>query len=211
MHNIAISCLVLAVALSACGGGDGDGGTNPPPAAVFTTLTVAPPSPAMVEGDTVQLTATPRDQNGAAMTGLPAATFLLTTGTSVSVSGSGRVIALDPGSSTVTATLASGGTTRTATSTPTVSALGTAATVTASGTGQTFSPASVKIAVGGTVTWSFPGPETHNVTFSTPVAGGNIGNKNSGSEARTFGTAGQVAYQCTLHSGMSGEVVVRTP
>lgn len=212
MHNVTKSRLFLALALTACGGGGGGGGTQPPPAAVFTSLTVSPANPAMVETDTVQLSATPRDQNGAAMTGLPLATFALTAGTSVSVSTSGRVIALDPGASTVTATLTSGGTTHTATSTPNVSALSTTAAVTASGTGQTFDPRNVKIAVNGTVTWSFPGPETHNVTFATPpTGGGNIGNMNSGSESRTFPTAGQFTYQCTLHSGMSGEVNVRTP
>lgn len=212
MQNAGLFMVALAVALSGCGGGNGgNGGTPPPPTRVFTSLTVSPADPAMVETDTLQLGATPRDQNGAAMTGLPEATFALTAGTSVSVSTSGRVIALDPGASTVTATLTSGGTTRTATSMPNVSALGTTAPVTASGTGQTFSPSNVKIAVNGTVTWSFPGPETHNVTFATPPAGGNIGNKNSGSEGRTFLTAGRFSYQCTLHSGMSGEVNVRTP
>lgn len=214
MQNAGLFMVALAVALSGCGGGNGgNGGTPPPPppARVFTSLTVSPPNPPMVETDTLQLGATPHDQNGAAITGLPGATFALTAGTSVSVTTSGRLIALDPGASTVTATLTSGGTTRTATSMPNVSALGTTATVTASGTGQTFDPSNVKIAVNGTVTWSFPGPETHNVTFATPPAGGNIGNKNSGSDNRTFSTAGRFTYQCTLHSGMSGEVNVRTP
>jgi plastocyanin len=180
---------------------------------VFTTLTVTPASPDLVKGDTLQLTATPRDQNGAAMTGLPAATFALTFGTSVSVSGSGRVIALNPGGSTVTATLTSGGTMKQATSTPVVAALGTTADVTVSGAGQTFSPDTVKIAVSGTVTWTFSAGANapHNVTFATPPAGGNIGNMSSGSVTRTFGTAGRFTYQCTLHTGMSGVVVVRTP
>src|SRR5688500_9853622 len=126
MHNVALTTLALAIILSACGGG-GDGGTQPPPQTVFTALTVSPANPALVEGDTLQLSATPRDQNGAAMAGLPPASFALTTGTSVSVSATGRVVALDPGGSTVTASLTSGGTTRTATSTPNVSALGNTA------------------------------------------------------------------------------------
>jgi plastocyanin len=211
MHSAVLSGVAVTIVLAACGGGGGNGGTQPPPTAVFTSLTVSPANPTMVETDTLQLSATPRDQNNAAMTGLPAATFALEAGTSVSVSTSGRVIALDPGASTVRATLTSGGTTHTATSMPNVSALGTTADVTASGTGQTFDPRNVKIAVNGRVTWSFPGPETHNVTFATPPTGGNIGNKNSGSESRTFSTVGQFTYQCTLHSGMSGEVNVRTP
>ena len=211
MHNVALTALVLAILLSACGGG-GNGGTQPPPQAVFTTLTVSPANPALVEGDVVQLSATPRDQNGAAMTGLPPASFALTTGTSVSVSATGEVVALDPGASTVTATLTSGGTTRTATSTPNVSALRNTADVTASGTGQTFSPDTVKIAVNGTVTWAFPGPNIHNVTFQSPQNTAlNIDNTSSGSVSRTFAAVGVHGYRCTLHAGMTGAVVVRTP
>jgi len=211
MHNVALTTLALAIILSACGGG-GDGGTQPPPQTVFTALTVSPANPALVEGDTLQLSATPRDQNGAAMAGLPPASFALTTGTSVSVSATGRVVALDPGGSTVTASLTSGGTTRTATSTPNVSALGNTAEVTASGAGQTFSPDTVKIAVNGTVTWTFPGPNIHNVTFESPQnAALNIGNSSSGSVPRTFTAAGVHGYRCTLHGGMTGAVVVRTP
>jgi plastocyanin len=210
MHNVALTSVALAILLTACGGGGG--GTPPPPTAVFTALTVSPASPSLVEGDTLQLSATPRDQNGAAMAGLPPATFALTTGTSVSVSASGRVVALDPGGSTITATLTSGGTTRTANSTPTVSALGNSAEVTASGPGQTFSPDTVKIAVNGTVTWTFPGPNIHNVTFDSPQnAALNIDSRNSGSIPRTFAAAGVHSYRCTLHSGMNGAVVVRTP
>ena len=108
MHNAVTSCLILAIAVAACGGG-GDGPTPPPPTPVFTSLSVSPANPAMVEGDTLQLSATPRDQNGAAMSGLPGATFSRTAGTSVTVSGDGRVIAVDPGGSTVTATLTVGG------------------------------------------------------------------------------------------------------
>ena len=214
MHNIAISSLALAVVLSACGGGgDGGGGTQPPPPAVFTTLTVTPASPDLVKGDTLQLSATPRDQNGAAMAGLPLATFAVTAGTSVSVSGSGRVIALNPGGSTVTATLTSGATTKQATSTPVVAALATTEIVSASGAGTSFSPDTAKIAVNGSVTWTFTsgGNSPHNVTFATAHPQGHIGNTTSGSVARDFATVGRFPYQCTLHAGMSGVVIVRTP
>jgi plastocyanin len=130
----------------------------------------------------------------------------------VTVSTSGRVVATQQGSAQIRASLTSGGTTHTATTTATVSSLPTTATVTASGSGSTFSPDSVRIATNGTVRWNFPGPETHNVTFlANPPPGGNIGNRNSGSEERTFPTAGSFGYHCTLHSGMSGKVVVGAP
>ena len=211
MRNVAFSSVIVAVALSACGGGGG-GGTPPPPAAVFTSLVIAPTSPDLVFRDTLQMTATPRDQNGAPMTGVGTATFERLTGTAVSVTTAGRVIADQPGSSQIRASLTSGATTRTASTTVTVTALSTAANVTASGVGSTFSPDTVKIAANGTVTWTFPGPETHNVTFDgTPPTGVNIRDRNTGTDARTFANAGRYSYRCTRHAGMNGAVVVRTP
>jgi plastocyanin len=62
------------------------------------------------------------------------------------------------------------------------------------------------------VTWAFPGPETHNVTFDAAAPpGGNIGDHNSGSEQRQFTAGGRFSYQCTRHAGMRGAVVVRAP
>ncbi len=212
MHNVALSSVILAVGLSACGGG-GDGGTQPPPPpAVFTSLVIAPTNPDLVISDTIQMSATPRDQNGAAMSGLGGATFERISGTAVSVTTAGRVIADQAGSAQIRASLTAGGATHTATATATVGSLQATANVTASGAGSTFSPDTVKIAVNGTVTWTFPGPETHNVTFDGgPPAGGNIPDRNSGSDARTFSNTGRFSYRCTRHAGMDGAVVVRTP
>jgi plastocyanin len=71
-----------------------------------------------------------------------------------------------------------------------------------------FSPATLNVTVGQTVTWAF-GPVDHNVTFN-PVTGapGNIGNTRSASVSRTFTTAGAFPYACTLHAGMTGTVNV---
>jgi plastocyanin len=213
MRNVAVSSVLLAVALSACGGGGDGGGTQPPPPAVFTSLAIAPTSPDLVFRDTLQMTATPRDQNGAPMTVVGTATFERVSGTAVSVSTSGRVIADAPGSAQIRASLTSGTTTHTATANATVRPLGTTADVTVSGAGQSFSPDTVKIAVDGTVTWTFSAGANapHNVTFATAHPQGNIGNTTTGSATRTFATAGRFPYQCTLHAGMSGAVVVRTP
>jgi plastocyanin len=211
MHNVWRSIPVLAVALAACGGGGG--GTPPPVQSVFTTLTVSATTLNMVDGDVADLVATPRDQNGAAMTGLPLATFTLTSGTAASVSTQGRVTAIQQGSSTVTASLTSGGVTKTATTTVNVSALPTSRTVTASATGTTFDPDTVKIATGGTVMWSFPGM-AHNVIWdgaAPPL--GNIGTRGNGeTESRTFPNAGTYAYHCSIHgASMNGRVIARTP
>jgi len=72
-----------------------------------------------------------------------------------------------------------------------------------------FSPASVRVARNGTVTWRNNTDVTHNVTFGQ-IAGApeNIPNHASGDNPRTFGTAGSFSYQCTNHAGMTGVVTV---
>lgn len=206
---------VLATGLFTClvaGCGGGNGGTPPPAGAVFSSLTVSPMNPDLVDGDTLQLSATPRDQNGAPMSGLPAAIFTRESGTSVAVSATGRVIAESPGGSSVRASVTTGATTHTAATSVQVSALSLTASVTASGAGTTFSPDTVKVAVNGEVTWTFPGPTAHNVTFTNPPSPvADIDTRSTGSVARTFTVAGRHAYRCTIHAGMAGAVIVRTP
>ena len=75
-----------------------------------------------------------------------------------------------------------------------------------------FSPASISIPVGGTVTWVF-GSVGHTVTFD-PATGApsDIGNVNSPnantSISRGFGLAGVYTYHCSIHPSMTGNVVV---
>jgi plastocyanin len=71
---------------------------------------------------------------------------------------------------------------------------------------NTFSPASIVVSAGTTVTWTWAaGAAPHNVTFSD---GNNSGDKSTGTFSRTFSTAGTFNYSCTLHSGMNGTVKV---
>jgi plastocyanin len=72
-----------------------------------------------------------------------------------------------------------------------------------------FSPTSVTITRGGTVTWTSEGGVVHNVTFASATgAPANIPNI-AANASRTFGTAGSFSYSCTNHSGMTGTVVVQ--
>ena len=75
--------------------------------------------------------------------------------------------------------------------------------------GTSFSPTSVTIAPGSSVTWQIAGA-THNVTFGgTKPTGGDIPDSGPGtSMSRTFANPGTYDYQCTRHSGMTGRVVV---
>ena len=70
-----------------------------------------------------------------------------------------------------------------------------------------FSPSSVTVAVGDTVTWRNTGQAPHNATaddgsFKTP----NLNNGQSASE--TFDQAGTFSYICTIHPQMKGTVRV---
>ena len=65
------------------------------------------------------------------------------------------------------------------------------------------------IKVGGTVTFEFPAQE-HNVIFKRITgAPADIQPTRNQRVARTFPVAGTFGYDCTLHPGMSGEVVAR--
>ena len=70
-----------------------------------------------------------------------------------------------------------------------------------------FSPASVSIAVGDTVTWHNTGQAPHNATaddgsFKTPDL------NNGQSASHTFNQAGTFSYICTIHPNMKGTIRV---
>jgi plastocyanin len=180
--------------------------------AVFTSVGVTPAAPGVSVGGTVQLAAAARDQNGQAISGLPAATWTTSDASRATVSATGLVTGVAAGSVTVTASITSGGVTRTGSATVTVTAsAGPAApsSVVVTTPGESFTPATATIGVGGTVTWEISGA-THNVTFGGAApAGGNIPDTRGGTASRQFTTAGTYEYQCTRHSGMQGRVVVQ--
>lgn len=87
----------------------------------------------------------------------------------------------------------------------------TTGTVEASGTANTFTPQTLTVLQGGTVTWQFS-TRPHNVTFvATAGAPQNVPTSTNTQISRTFTTPGTFAYACTLHSGMIGTVTVKAP
>lgn len=65
----------------------------------------------------------------------------------------------------------------------------------------TFSPTTLTIARGATVTWVNNTGIQHDVTFDTPslVTGGNVGAFSSGSATRSFPTSGTFHFICSIH------------
>jgi plastocyanin len=67
-----------------------------------------------------------------------------------------------------------------------------------------FAPRAIKVPAGTTVTWEWQGNNQHNVVgddFKSPV-------QTDGEFTYTFADPGVYDYECTLHFGMNGEVVV---
>lgn len=73
-----------------------------------------------------------------------------------------------------------------------------------------FSPASVTIAAGGTVTWTWTGANTHTVTSTTAVFGSGTP-QSSGTFNFTFPDPGTFPYFCEVHGAVvqSGTVTVQ--
>jgi plastocyanin len=79
------------------------------------------------------------------------------------------------------------------------------------------SPPTVSVLTGTPVAWTNTSGVFHNVTFANPAAAGgvsggavgNIGEHTSGTNSRQFGTPGPQNFQCTLHSNMTGVVIVQ--
>ena len=76
-----------------------------------------------------------------------------------------------------------------------------------------FSPTPLQIAPGDTIRFIFsvaPDGDGHDVTFDAKTgAPANIPVTKSGTIARVFTTRGSFHYNCFVHPGMSGDVVVQ--
>ena len=73
--------------------------------------------------------------------------------------------------------------------------------------GMLFSPATISVSAGTTITWTNKDAVTHTVTSNSGAFNsGNIAP--NGTWAFTFAVPGTYNYACTIHSSMTGTVVV---
>lgn len=71
-----------------------------------------------------------------------------------------------------------------------------------------FSPATVRVRKGGTVTWRFRDIARHDVTPRGERRFTRIRARRTGSVTRRFRRTGTYRYVCKLHPGMTGRVIV---
>ena len=73
--------------------------------------------------------------------------------------------------------------------------------------GMAFSPASITVKAGTTITWTNKDAVTHNVTSSPALfSSGSLGT--GATYSYTFNDMGTFSYTCTIHPSMKGTVVV---
>jgi len=207
-----IAAASVAAALAACGGSSNNMSTGPTP--VFTSVTVSPTAPTVSVGATVTMTALAKDQNGAAFSGAPAATWSSSDETKATVdAATGVVTGVADGTPTITASITVGSVTHSGSQPVTVSTPSATAAVTAT-TGQAFEPPGVTIARAsgtGTVTWTFQSL-AHTVTWDTQPTGASVADidpTQNAQVARDFTVAGHYTYHCSIHPGMHGTVDVQ--
>ena len=71
-----------------------------------------------------------------------------------------------------------------------------------------FNPSTVTVSKNATVTWTNKEAITHNVTSSTGLfSSGNVAG--GGTYSFQFTATGNYPYSCTIHTGMTGTVVVQ--
>jgi plastocyanin len=77
---------------------------------------------------------------------------------------------------------------------------------------SSFDPSELTVTRGAVVTFENNSGVVHDVVFDAPISPGvtDIGTINSGSSTtRTFSTAGNWNFHCTLHGGMVGRIVAQ--
>jgi plastocyanin len=190
-------CLIAIGVSIACGGDDG-GPTNGTVAAVQITTSTA----TLRLGEQSQFTAIALDASGREIQNAGAVAWSSSAPSVATVNQSGLVTGNTAGTTSITATVQSVLGTRLVTVLPP----GAAAVVTMPG--NSFIPTQVTVRVGEQVFFEFP-RTPHNVIFQKKAGvPQDIQVTSNTTVPRQFGTAGQFPYDCTLHPGMTGVVVV---
>lgn len=207
--HLLMSCSMLLV--SACGGGGGT--TTPPvttPAQTLSSIRLGATTIALNAGSVQTLTVDALDATGRVIPNVTGYSFASSATGVAELQNGGAVLGISAGSAVVTVSLTRDGVTATGTATVTVTgSLPATAAVTAGNADQTFTPPTLVVARNASVTFTF-GALLHNVTFRASAgAPASVPNSTNASVARSFPAAGNFPYDCSLHAGMTGTVIVR--
>jgi plastocyanin len=187
---------LLSALTVSCGGGDPVSGT------AVAAVQISTPAATLRPGETSTFTATAINAQGNPIAGAGPATWVSSAPAVATVNANGLVTALSVGTTNIAATVQGVSGNRVVT----VLAPGIGAIVTMPG--NSFIPFEVTIRTGEPVFFEFP-QFIHNVIFERKAgAPQDIPQTSNVTISRTFGMTGRFAYDCTLHPGMSGAVVV---
>ena len=197
---------LMALVAAACGD---DGGTDPG-VVTLEGVVVSNPTVALQAGQRQLITAL---GVGTGIASLSDVTFAYTSAAPAIavVSSTGTIVGFAAGTAVITVTASKGGVSKSTNVNVTVTGtLPTAFTVVSGAASNDFTPNFAVVQRGGTVTWTMTG-RNHNVMFgATAGAPANIpttANQPVGIP-RTFASAGTFDYNCNLHAGMVGTVMV---
>lgn len=192
-----VSPVVCAALVAACSG-DGGGG----PSVRIANIFVSSPQPTIAVGDKAQLTAVALDSVGNTVS--TSFEWTSSAGVVAMVSSTGLLTGVTAGTANISARAAG----VSGTLSMTVRATANLAVVTMP-PGDVFTPFQVSIPIGGSVRWEFP-QRAHNVIFDKKTGvPADIQSTANTAVSRTFSVLGTFPYDCTLHPGMAGEVIVR--
>jgi trimeric autotransporter adhesin len=165
------------------------------------TVTVTLASPTVIVGNSTQASAVLKDANGNVLTGR-AVTWATSDAAIATVSSTGLVTRV-AGGGPVTITATSEG--KSGSATVTVCAANTLCMQSAS-----FDPVQVTVPKGTVVSFTNGSGVLHNIVFDAPRSTGvtDIGQISSGTVTRTFNESGTWNLHCTIHAGMTAQVVV---
>lgn len=205
--------IALVFVLMGCGGDSSKDTPTPPPsggAQTLSSIRVPTPTVALTAGQFATLAPEALDAGGRVIAGVTGYTYAIGAASVAESQGGGSILGIGAGTTTVTVSLTRDGVTATSAVTVTVTgALPATATVTAGDASRVFTPATIVVARNANVSFAF-GALLHNVTFRGQAgAPGNVLNTTNATLARVFGTVGDYDYDCSLHAGMTGKVVVR--
>lgn len=196
--TFSIGAAILFLAAAGCGGEGPSTDFNL--AVTPTTARLFSAAP----GNTVSLTAVATDDDGQVLGG---GTRSFSSGNSAvaTVSDAGVVAAVGAGTAAITTSVTLDGATASATTTITVEDAPATATVRAPA--FVFTPGTVDVEAGGTVTWTIEAIH-HAVNFTTNGAPPDVPELINASASRTFPASGTYAYLCPFHAQMAGVVRV---